>query len=316
MNDYFGGSSDELYYGNVRCEYFAYQDDVGKPSAGVNQAQIANTKMTSLFKEKGLTAHPDKTGYIVFGSKGYKDDIFKELEKCELSLGDFPVKRKNSDRYLGQILHTDGVKSSVEATIVDREGKLKGAIFEVKSIIEDFQMQAVGGMMAAWELWEKAMLPSLLSGAGTWMGITSTKEDKLDRIQDLFWRVMLRMPESCPKVSLRAKTRMISMKQRIWQEKLLLMRRIKSQSMETLSRKILEEQKYHNWPGLSREVSDICEKIGISDLNDGDIPVAAIKKAVFNHHYLELKEQLAKSKKMTNQKEDDFTQIQPYLKFS
>ena len=115
--------------------------------------------MTSLFKEKGLTAHPDKTGYIVFGSKGYKEDIFKELEMCELSLGDFPVKRKISDRYLGQILHTDGVKASVEATIVDREGKLKGAIYEVKSIIEDFQMQAVGGMMAAWELWEKAMGP-------------------------------------------------------------------------------------------------------------------------------------------------------------
>jgi hypothetical protein len=123
---------------------------------------------TSLFKEKGLTAHPDKTGYIVFGSKQYKENIFKELEKCELSLGDFLVKRKNSDRYLGQIFHTDGVKASVEATIVDREGKLNGAIFEVKSIlIEDFQMQAVGGMMAAWELWEKAMVPSLLSGAGT-----------------------------------------------------------------------------------------------------------------------------------------------------
>ena len=44
--------------------------------------------------------------------------------------------------------------------------------------------------------------------------------------------------------------------------------------------------------------------------------MAAIKKAVFNHHYLELKEQLAKSKKMTNHKEDDFTQIQPYMKWN
>ena len=49
MNDYFGGSSDEIYYGSVRCEYVAYQDDVGKPSAGVRQAQTANIKMSSLF---------------------------------------------------------------------------------------------------------------------------------------------------------------------------------------------------------------------------------------------------------------------------
>ena len=94
--------------------------------------------MSNLFKEKCLSAHPDKTGYIVFGSRGYKEKISTELENCELSLGDFPVKRKFFDRYLGQILHTDGVKSSVKATTAEREGKLKGAIFEVKSIIEDF----------------------------------------------------------------------------------------------------------------------------------------------------------------------------------
>ena len=46
MKSYFSGSADEIYYGDVRCEYFAYQDDIGKPSAGVNQAQAANVKMT------------------------------------------------------------------------------------------------------------------------------------------------------------------------------------------------------------------------------------------------------------------------------
>ena len=91
-----------------------------------------------------------------------------------LSLGDFPVKRKENDRYLGQILHTDGVRASCAATISDREGKIKGAIFEVQSIVEDFKMQAIGGMMAAWVLWERALVPSLLSGAGAWTGITST----------------------------------------------------------------------------------------------------------------------------------------------
>ena len=87
--------------------------------------------------------------------------------------------------------------------------------------------------MAAWELWERAMIPSLLSGAGTWTWITSNEEDKLDKIQDFFWRVMLRVPESCPRVALRAETRMISMKHRIWQEKVLLLRRIKRQNADT-----------------------------------------------------------------------------------
>ena len=41
---------------------------------------------------------------------------------------------------------------------------------EVRPIIEDFLMQAIGGMMAAWELWEEAIIPSLLSGSDTCFG--------------------------------------------------------------------------------------------------------------------------------------------------
>ena len=121
------------------------------------------------------------------------------------------------------------------------------------AIIEEFRMQAVGGMMVAWELWERAMVPSLLSGAGTWTGITSTEIERLDKIQDFFWRVILRVPESCPRIALRAETRMIGMKHRVWQEKLLLLRRIKNKNRQSLSRKIFEEQRANNWPGLSKE---------------------------------------------------------------
>ena len=114
MKTYFSGSGEELYYGTVRCEYFAYQDDIGKPSACVNQAQTANMKMAHLFQEKGLDAHPDKTGFIVFGGEEYKRDVDKQLALNPLYLGDFPVKKKESDRYLGQVLHTGGLRASVE----------------------------------------------------------------------------------------------------------------------------------------------------------------------------------------------------------
>ena len=109
----------------------------------------------------------------------------------------------------------DGVRASCAATSTSREGKITGATFEVKTIVETFKMQAIGGMMAAWELCERAMIPSLLSGAGTRTGSTSNKEDKLDNIQDFFFRVMLRAPRSCPKIALRDGFRKISMKHRI-----------------------------------------------------------------------------------------------------
>ena len=129
-------------------------------------------------------------------------------------------------------------------------------------------MQAIGGMMAAYELWERAMVPSLLSGAGTWMGITTMEIDRLDKIQDFFWQVMLRVPESCPRIALRVETGMMGMKHRIWLEKTMLLKRIKGQKTDSLSKKILEEQKSNKLRGLSREVTHICEEINIPDIND------------------------------------------------
>ena len=97
--------------------------------------------------------------------------------------------------------------------------------------------------MAAWELWEKALLPSLLSGAGTWFGGTGCKRaiEMCDKMQNYFWRVMLTVPESCPKIALRCETGMMGMKWRIWTEKLSLLMRIKQQDPKSLSRQVLEE---------------------------------------------------------------------------
>ena len=68
---------------------------------------------------------------------------------------------------------------------------------EVKSIIEDYEMKAIGGLAAAWELWERALLPSLLSGAGTWLG-------KID--ETVKQCLMCNVPESCPKLEILCET--------------------------------------------------------------------------------------------------------------
>ena len=39
LQQYLAGSAEETYYGRERIEYTAYQDDVGKPSRGVREAQ-------------------------------------------------------------------------------------------------------------------------------------------------------------------------------------------------------------------------------------------------------------------------------------
>ena len=179
MQSFFSSSSDEMHYGRVRVEYTAYQDDVGKPSGSVKEANVHMVKMAKMLKDKGLEAHPSKTGYILFkGSKKDKEQMEKELLLMPLVFGEFKMKRKTQDKYLGHILHEDGLTASVAATVKDRTGRFKGATFEVRSIIEDFAMQTLGGMEVAKILLERALLPSLLYGASSWLGIDKRTEDQ------------------------------------------------------------------------------------------------------------------------------------------
>ena len=63
----------------------------------------------------------------------------------------------------------------MEAIIKERAGKIKGAIYLTAQIVESFQMQAMGGLMAAKVLWEGAIVPSLLSGASTWAQLSNRR---------------------------------------------------------------------------------------------------------------------------------------------
>ena len=94
-----------MYYGTVRIETTAYQDDILKPSYDVITAQGGMTRLAAMLGARGLEAHRDKTGYIVCGTKEYKEKVEKEVEMMPLRFGDFEVGRKTSENLLGQMLH-------------------------------------------------------------------------------------------------------------------------------------------------------------------------------------------------------------------
>ena len=153
LESYFKGSVDEMNYGRVRLQPLSFQDDIARAVRGVKGAVVGNVKMRSMMEEKQLEVHTDKTGFIVLGGKKYKEAVEKDLGASPITFGNFVTRSKVMDKYLGDMIHTDGLAASVAATIQDRAGKVKAAGFEVAAIVEDFRMQAVGGLMSAWDLW-------------------------------------------------------------------------------------------------------------------------------------------------------------------
>ena len=74
--------------------------------------------------------------------KRFKEKVENYLKTNPLMFGNFAVKQKVSDKYLGQVLHSGGV----ETTVQERSGRIKGATMEIRSMVEEYQMQAFGGI--------------------------------------------------------------------------------------------------------------------------------------------------------------------------
>ena len=169
--------------------------------------------------------------------------------------------------------------------------------------------------MAGWELWERALVPSLLSGAGTWTGDLKEVVEQCDKIQNYFWRIILGVPESCPKVALRCETKQMGMKWRIWQEKVFLLQRIINLDDDTLAKQVYQEGKDHDWPGLWKDVSDICKELVIPDVSvaSNDVSRETIKKAIFEHHYEDMIKDIHKKIKLEDIKHESFNEPQSYM---
>ena len=267
LEEYFAGSSDEATYGSLRLQPVAFQDDILRLSGDVMSARVGNLKLKWLMEDKQLECHADKTGFVILGSSQYKNEIRGQVNEEPIMFGDFITKEKKVEKYLGDLFSNEGLGDSIMKTLEDRAGKVRIAMMEVKGIMEDFRMQAVGGILGAWDLWNTAILPSLLANCGTWTELPSKAVDLCDELQNLFIRIMLEVPVGTPKVALRVEAGMLAMKQRIWTEKINLAQFIRQSGTSSLAGKVYKEQLEQGWPGLVSEVRNICASIDIKNIN-------------------------------------------------
>ena len=116
-------------------------------------------------------------------------------------------------------------------------------------MIEDFRISALGGLMVAWILWEKALIPFLFSGCCNWVGIRQKIIRQLDEIQNLHIKVQIKTSQSCPRILFRAETSMLGIKHRIWKGKIMFVLQLGRLKEDSLAKEIYVEQRHQGWPG-------------------------------------------------------------------
>ena len=170
--------------------------------------------------EKGLKAHETKTTFVVIGTQKYREETEQEVLDNPVMFWRLSCQPSLSEVYLGEVINSQGMEAGVEATINSRLEKVHGRMLKAKAMMEDFKLQAIAGMEGAWILWERAIIQTLLSGCGAWIGIGKKTYEKLDGIQNDFLKMIYSCNPTTPKPSLRIQAGMCSMKHRVWIEKL------------------------------------------------------------------------------------------------
>ena len=184
VTNYFSGSQDELSYATTRIQPLMFQDDTTRLVTSIEAAQKGNIIMNAAMKRKQLEIIVDKCCVIVFDKKSRSKETREAINQNSwLSIDGNRVKAKQQDKYLGDILNEGGLKQSVQATISERYGKAFASIREIGAVINDFRINAIGGLKAGLDIYEMVVIPSVLNNSDTWMEIESVSINRLDDLQ-------------------------------------------------------------------------------------------------------------------------------------
>ena len=310
----FLGSSDLLFYGTVPISPLLFQDDIFSLAGTVNSARSSLDRVNIVMKQKQLRLHKEKTSYILFGSEAQKEDIRKKLTKEPLVCGNFQLKEKDKDKYLGEIFHSEGLARSALETIKARSGKIKAVSYEIKAIMEDYRAEVVGGALCGLELWQLCALPSLLSSCSTWLDITPEAIEEAEQLQLDFLRLLFKVPKSCPRAALRSESGVQGIKYQIMKQKLLLLFHIRNLDDKALAKRIYLQQLMFGWAGPVKEGRQFCEELGIPDVTvvkgTKQEFKAMVKEACRLKDEMELKENILQKEKLQLLKEEDCTRKQ------
>ena len=173
------------------------------------------------------------------------------------------MKQKLSEKYLEEIIHSDGATEPIKATIQDRHWRTWSAILEIKSVIEDCRSQAIGGLAAGIELWELAVIPMLLNNSGTWTKISDDLIKKLNGYQNKMLQMLFSVPRTTPSIALWWDVGTLLLEFRIKDRKLILAHHLTNLPDFALGRRVYDEQDKLGLPGLSQEISSLVIELDI-----------------------------------------------------
>ena len=164
------------------------------------------------------------------------------------------LNQKTSSKYLGDIISDDG---KLDETIEDRKMNINGTIAEIKSIMH--QAEEDLEITAAKQYHEGIILTKLLYNCETWVNLTKSNIDQLEKIQNNSLKRLLSIPFSTPSLGLLHELRIPTVEAAIEKRKLMYLHKLYHQK-DTLANQILMQQKSLQSNHFTKEIQSLLQK--------------------------------------------------------
>ena len=211
-------------YGDIYIHSLLFQDDIARIETNAEKLNAAN-KIYEIFQDlNGMMFHKSKTVYI------------SNTQKNDIRLNNNEIKQVKSTKYLGDIIADNG---KIDENIEDRRLKVNGVVAEIRSIM----MEAEEDMeiLAAKQYYEGIVKNKLLYNCETWINMTKTNLDELEKIQNNSIKRLLRIPFSTPSMGLLYELKLPTVKASINQRKLMYYHKLINNE-KSLASSILKQQ--------------------------------------------------------------------------
>ena len=204
----------------------------------------------------------------------------KDIKENPLMMGNVEIGHSEKEKYLGDIIHENGIVESISATIKSRTNGLISKCDEIIKICESPVMGGTGNSLAALKLFEAQIIPALLNNCESWIGINHTHLSDLQEFQDKFTRKLLWLPQTTPKAIVHWDVNLKLMKWRIAERKLNFVNKIMMREDSNITKSVLmSEVLFNDVKGLAHECMSLSEDLGIPNVVYNRVSKSTIKQA-------------------------------------
>ena len=141
-----------------------FVDDCKMTDYDSRGAKVSGNILTAALDELSLQAHEDKTVQIVVGHEKYIKDMKDELERNPTYVQGFKVKVVESEKYLGMMVTSSGVKGMIDKNIEEKRKKSMPISQESRKLIRDPKLIRIGGLKSACVMLQAKLIPTILYG--------------------------------------------------------------------------------------------------------------------------------------------------------